>query len=223
MAATLGYDEVRAIYDRIGARQDWQAFYEWPAVTDLIQHSRLDEVGALFEFGCGTGRLAAELLARHLRRDCRYLALDISPTMVGLAREKLEPWGDRAEARLSDGPMELAVADSTFDCFLSTYTLDLLSADDIRRLLAEAHRILVTDGRLALVNLTWGPTPLTGLVSRVIHALHGSHPRLVGGCRPLEVRHYLPPSHWRPDYHNILSAWGLSSEIVLARRLPRQP
>ncbi len=114
--------------------------------------------------------------------------------------------------------MELSQADSSFDCFVSTYVLDLLSEADIRRLMAEAHRILSPGGRVGLVSLTWGRIPLARLVSRLWRAVHRATPRLVGGCRPLRLMDYLPRTHWRAEYRNVVSSWGVSSEIIVAYR-----
>ena len=220
MAATLPHHQIRAIYDRIGARQDWQGFYEGPATADLLAHLELAEAHAVLEFGCGTGALAATLLAQRLGQGCRYLALDSSPVMVRLARARLEPWRDRAEVRLTDGSLALGCADGSFDRFLSAYVLDLLSEDDSALLLAEAHRVLAPGGRLGLVGLSWGRGRLGGLVSRLWSALHRLDARLVGGCRPIAALDYLAPSRWQIAYRNVVSPWGVSSEVVVARRLP---
>ncbi len=220
MARTLSHHQARAVYDRIGAGQDRQGFYEDAAVADLIAHLGLDDARAVLEFGCGTGRLAATLLAAHLGPDCRYLALDSSPTMARLAQGKLAPWAGRAEVRLSDGSMELGVGAGEFDRFLSAYVLDLLSEVDIGLVVAEAHRVLAADGRLGLVGLTSGRTPLARLVSGLWRTVHRLEPRLVGGCRPLELTEFLAADRWHIEHHNVVSPWGISSEIVVARRLP---
>jgi ubiquinone/menaquinone biosynthesis C-methylase UbiE len=219
VAPMLSHRESRAVYDRIGARQDWQAFYEGPATADLVAHLALDQAHAVLEFGCGTGALAAALLRDRLSDGCRYLALDSSPVMARLAAEKLAPWGTRAEVRLTDGLLVIEAADGSFDRLLSTYVLDLLSEHDIALLLAEAHRVLAPDGRLGLVGLTWGRGWLSALVSRLWSGLHRLDARLVGGCRPIEAAGYLSPAQWRLEYRNLVSPWGVSSEIVVARRL----
>ncbi len=41
-------DRIKAFYDRFGARQDWQAFYEDRATALLIERSRLPEASAVF-------------------------------------------------------------------------------------------------------------------------------------------------------------------------------
>ena len=96
MAPILTPKEAKAFYDRLGARQDWQGFYENPARRDLVAHAGFETAAAVFEFGCGTGRFAAQLLGDHLPGHCSYAAVDVSGPMVGLARRHLAPWRDRA-------------------------------------------------------------------------------------------------------------------------------
>lgn len=93
MMRTLWHDEAKAFYDWFGLRQDSQRFYEGPAVADLITHADFHEARSMFEFGCGTGRLTERLLSDYLPSGCRYRAVDISSTMVRLARERLAHLG----------------------------------------------------------------------------------------------------------------------------------
>jgi SAM-dependent methyltransferase len=79
---TLSHAAARALYDRIGRWQDTQRFYEDEATADLIAHADLHQAQSVFEFGVGTGRLAARLLRDHLPATAHYLGIDISATMV---------------------------------------------------------------------------------------------------------------------------------------------
>lgn len=81
--------EARAFYDRFGAKQDRQLFYEGPALATLVANARLGEARSVFEYGCGTGRFAQELLEHYLPNECVYVGVDISSTMVRLAAERL--------------------------------------------------------------------------------------------------------------------------------------
>ena len=67
---TLSHEETRAFYDWFGARKDTQRLYEDPAVADLIVHWEFAQASSVYEFGCGTGRLAERLLAGYLPPDC---------------------------------------------------------------------------------------------------------------------------------------------------------
>jgi ubiquinone/menaquinone biosynthesis C-methylase UbiE len=212
----LTHEQAKAFYDTFGARQDAQAFYEDRAVEALIAHGDFAGARAVIEFGCGTGRLAATLLGRHMGADATYVGLDVSTTMVELARKRLEPWRDRAEVRRTTGSMTLDLPACGFDRFVSTYVLDLLGEDDISRLLAEARRLLSPDGRLCLAGLTHGRAPLARLVSRTWQAVHALRPSLVGGCRPIAVAQYLDSQCWKVRHREVISRYGVSSEVLVA-------
>jgi ubiquinone/menaquinone biosynthesis C-methylase UbiE len=216
---TLSHEEARRFYDRFGARQDSQAFYERPALETLIAHLRLHEASAVVEFGCGTGRLAAELLGSELAPTCRYLGLDVSATMVGLARARIAAFGARAEIRRTEGEPRIEAPDGSFDRFLSTYVLDLLSEDEIRMLVGEAHRVLRPGGLLGVAGLTHGERGLPGAMSQLWERVHWLRPALVGGCRPVAVETYLSERGWRTLHRSVVSPYAIPSEAVVAERV----
>jgi ubiquinone/menaquinone biosynthesis C-methylase UbiE len=218
--STLDHGAARALYDRIGSWQDTQRFYEDHATADLIAHADLEGARAVFEFGAGTGRIAERLLRDHLAATACYHGIDISTTMVALARRRLSPWADRAVVEQSDGSPRTRSPDGAFDRFVSTYVLDLLSTSDITRVLDEAYRLLVRDGLLCLVSATHGRTLLERGVMGLAGRLHAFSPTLVGGCRAIDVRSALPAERWRVVYRNVVSKWGIPSEVLVASPRP---
>ena len=220
----LTHQQATSFYNHLGAKQDWQAFFEAPATRDLIAHACFETAQAVFEFGCGTGAFAEQMLAHHLPPQATYLAVDSSATMVRLARSRLARFGERVTVRQTDGSLQFGERSGAFECFVSNYVLDLLSASDIAQLLAEAHRLLVDGGRLCLVSLTRGATPLARSVTWAWTRLHALQPRLVGGCRPLELGDYLPNTRWLIDYAHVITRLGVPSEVVVAsKQLGKNP
>jgi ubiquinone/menaquinone biosynthesis C-methylase UbiE len=217
---TLSHADARAVYDRIGSWQDTQAFYEDRATDDLIAHAELGTAQSLFEFGSGTGRIAERLLREHLPATARYRGLDISTTMVNLAQKRLAPWRERAVVEQSDGSARIPAPEGTFDRFLSTYVLDLLSIEDIRTVVDEAYRVLAADGLLCLVSASPGQTTLERLVMGIAARMHALSPRLVGGCRAIELQRFVTPDRWRVVHRNVISKWGIVSEVLVAKRGP---
>lgn len=211
---TLTRAEARAFYDRFGARQDSQGFYEDSALDILVQRGDFENAAAVFELGCGTGRLAARLLVAYLPPTARYRGIDVSPTMVALARERLRPWAGRAEVELSDG--SLPPGDGLCDRFVSTYVLDLMSRQDIVDTLGGAYRLLGPRGLLCVVSLTHGRGPVGKLVSSGWSAVHRLRPKLVGGCRPIELLDFLPRDRWNVRHREIVCRWGITSEVMVA-------
>jgi SAM-dependent methyltransferase len=209
---------VIAFYDRFGGRQDAQGWYEDAPLERLVAAGDFAAARRVCEFGCGTGRLAARLLRAELPPEARYLGLDASGTMARLAAGRLRPWAGRAEVQRGDGSLRVPLAEGACDRFVATYVLDLLPEPDIAALLAEAARVLAPGGRLCVAGLTPGRGPLTAAVTGVWRFAHRLHWPLVGGCRPLRVAPRLAPETWRVLHAEVVVAWGIPSEVLVAER-----
>ena len=141
--------------------------------------------------------------------------------MVTLATTRLERWSGRAVVQQCDGEPHIEAAPGSFDRFICTYVLDLLSENDIRAILGDVHRILAPDGLLGLASLTNGPTPASWLISTTWRSLHTISPWLVGGCRPIVIERFLPQSEWVIEYAHVVTRFGVPTEIVVAKPAPR--
>ena len=210
----LTLEQARSVYDRIGRVQDWQAFYEDAATDELVANADLGGNQTIFEFGCGTGRLAERLL-RTLPRTVTYLGVDISPVMIDLATDRLAAWPERAKTVLVDGSLPLPADDASADRVVSTYVFDLLDADFARAVLDDLRRILNPDGRLCLAGLTHGSRPVERAVSRTWTGLWRIAPGLVGGCRPIDLGALLG-RNWHINYQSRVHRWGLVTDVMVA-------
>lgn len=226
MTRTLSHSAARAFYDRFGARQDRQSWYEEPAIARLLEQARPALARSAIELGCGTGRLASRLLHDHLPPEASYLGLDSSRTMVELARQRTVTFGARCEIRPTSGSLLLTeVADPVatghrqFDRFFACYVLDLLTAQDIRLAMDQASHLLAPGGLLCLTGLTPGDSLIASMVSRLWSVVQHVRPVLVGGCRPVRLVSYLDRRKWRLRHRSVVTPWQLASEIVVAERL----
>ena len=93
----------------------------------------------LLEVGCGWGELAARLAAD---LDCAVVAIDQSPRMVELARQR------GVDAHVGD-VQALAFRDAEFDAVVAAWML--YHVPDLDRALGELARVLVRGGRLVAV------------------------------------------------------------------------
>ena len=212
----LSHGQAKKFYDFFGSAQDWQRFYEDAAVNDLTAHLSLKNARQLFEFGCGTGRLAEKLLENHLGPDARYTAVDISTTMTGLTKKRLAKFGDRVTVLQTLGTMTLRAPSHSFDRFISTYVLDLLTEKDIRQLIAEAHRLLSPGGLIGLVSLTHAQNPAGRVVEKLWIGVHAVLPILLGGCRPITLADFVKQDTWHIVHHRKISQCGIASEVLVA-------
>lgn len=107
-------------------------------VSDLIAELNPRSV---LEVGCGTGSLA-QRLSNAL--DCEITALDISPRMVELTRER------GISAELGD-VQTLRFTDGEFDCVIAAWML--YHVPDLDRGLSEIGRVLSPEGSLVAVTV----------------------------------------------------------------------
>lgn len=211
----LSAKAAQTYYDRFGKKQDSQGFYEDCALDDLIAEANFRNCRHVFEFGCGTGRLAARLLEKHLSHSASYVGCDISPVMVDLAKHRLEAFSLRAQIALSNGDVRFCVPDQSMDRVVSTYVLDLLSEADVRRFFAESHRVLSSGGRVCLASLTRGPGGMSRLVSSLWMSAFRLNPALVGGCRPIQVDAFVNPQDWKVLHRRVVTPFGVPSEVLI--------
>jgi ubiquinone/menaquinone biosynthesis C-methylase UbiE len=205
-ASRVGSPRHKFVYDRFGAWQDAQ-FYEQAALKRLVAHSDFEHASAIFELGCGSGRLAECLFKKHLTDDASYVGIDISTTMVGIATRRLANWGGRAKVQQVDGTGELPYEDGAFDRFVTTYVLDLLPELAFNHVLSEARRLLRPNGKLCVVSSTEGVKTASRILSSIWKRIYEFNPRLLGGCRPLRVSTLLELK--APDQQAFSALWPL--------------
>ncbi|MCL2543185.1 MAG: class I SAM-dependent methyltransferase [Nocardioidaceae bacterium] len=123
----------------------------------------------VLEIGCGSGAMAAEVLRARPAIE-RYVATDVDPSMVGLARRQLARFGDRAEAQVVDAA-GLPFDDASFDTVCSW--LMLHHAIEWERVLADVVRVLRPGGRLVGYDLA------DSARSRLVHRLTRSEVRMI--------------------------------------------
>ena len=119
----------------------------------------------ILEIGCGTGT-NLELFAE---AGCVVSGLDLSPSMVDLARRKL---GDRADLRLGDAA-DMPFPDNSFDLVLSFLTLHEMPPAVRDPVMKEITRVACADGRALFIDYYPGPIrfPKGWFYKSVIYAI----------------------------------------------------
>ena len=109
-------------------------------VTDALVRTADLAGSSVLDVGCGPGRLLADLASRH---RVHPMGVDRSQAMIAAARAELGPG-----ARLSVGAAEeLPYRDGEIERAVTTMAVHLM---DRGRAFAELHRVLRSDGRLAI-------------------------------------------------------------------------
>lgn len=120
-----------------------------PIRSELIDQLELEEGDTVLEIGCGPG-VNFELIRSAIGADGRLVAIDYSPAMVELARERIEEHGwenievheaDATTANLGDG----------YDVVIATLALSVMP--DIERAIKNIHDSLKVGGQLGVLDL----------------------------------------------------------------------
>jgi ubiquinone/menaquinone biosynthesis C-methylase UbiE len=135
-------------------------------VPPLLRAARLAPGMRALDIAAGTG-IAAEAAAEAVGPSGHVVAADISPAMVGRARERLGGLPN-ASFMVEDG-QRLTFADGSFDAVLCS--MGLMYFPDPARGLSEFRRVLRPGGRAAVSVNT---TPGRSMVNRVLVAI-GRH------------------------------------------------
>lgn len=217
--AALSHAQAKRAYGRLAGIWPLVSRYEDRAVAELLQHGAFSQARAVYEFGCGNGRLAERLLAAHLPSHAWYQGVDITPEMVDRAIDRLVRFGPRAQVTLSDGGPPSGYTPASMDRFVSCFVLDLLPEAEIRAVLHAAHEMLGEDGLLCLASLADGESGASRRIMQAWRAVYGWAPALLGGCRPLALEDFLPAAAWQVCHRCVVRPLGIPLEVVIAQKV----
>ena len=116
--------------------------------------------GDVLELTVGTG-----LNFPYYPKDIRLTGVELSPGMLGVARERAHRIGLPADLRLGDVQV-LEFPDESFDTVVCT--LSLCTIPDDRGTLTEAWRVLRPYGKLLLQEHVRSPRPIARFVERLL-------------------------------------------------------
>lgn len=245
---TLTRSQARDVYNAFAVRghkqagKDADSGYGGPAVKSLLRMAQFENAKAVLEYGCGQGKLAELVLKQH--SHLKWRGLDQSPEMVQRFRQRCCSEGGGTDADnnsnrinnsndnnrvsvdlLEDGdPSRVdSVVPHSWDRFVSTYCLDLLSEDDLYAVLDLAEVALRPDsGKLLLAGITWGYklSISTFFMTLVWELLYICNRPKVGGCRPQNLAPYLEARGWTVERRDVTlpdSFPWMASEVLCAR------
>ena len=115
----------------------------------------------ILDVGCGTGTH----LELYQRYGCNLYGIDLSPSMLEVARARL---GDSARLEQGDAT-RMPYENCKFDLIISMLSLHEMAQQTRSGVLSEMKRVLKDDGQILLIDFHPGPyQPLQGWISKVI-------------------------------------------------------
>ncbi|MEV0259629.1 class I SAM-dependent methyltransferase [Streptomyces sp. NPDC050732] len=155
------YDAIAPVYAGLPRDDLRSPSLDHAMLTAFAGHVRTEAAGPVAELGCGPGPVTA--LLRELGLD--VFGIDLSPTMVDLARETYP------DIRFEVGSMDaLDLPDGELRGAVSWYSLIHAPEPDVATYLAEFHRVLAPGGHLLLAFFESEGAPLTPFDHKVTTA-----------------------------------------------------
>jgi len=149
------YRNVAGIYDRI-----FDSMNKGLKLVG-IRMFRPSKGMSILDVGCGTG----SHLGLYQRYKCDLYGLDLSPSMLEIARGRL---GDSAQLYLGDAT-EMPYENDKFDFVMTMLSLHEMRPETRSAVLSEIERVLKDEGRILLIDFHPGPyQPLQGWISKMI-------------------------------------------------------
>jgi ubiquinone/menaquinone biosynthesis C-methylase UbiE len=157
-------ERVRRIQDRTASRYDRQiSVFERILFGGGREWVCSQARGECLEIAAGTARNLA-----YYRPDVRLTAVELSPEMLAVGRDRQRELGREADLRVGDAE-HLEFEDESFDTV--TCTLGLCTIPDPRQAIREAYRVLRPSGRLLLLEHVRSPAGTVRAVQRLLDPL----------------------------------------------------
>jgi ubiquinone/menaquinone biosynthesis C-methylase UbiE len=162
----------------------------------------------VLEVAVGTGIMFVEILK--LNPDGVSEGVDITREMLALAQRKAAAVRAGGYKLTQGDAYELEYPDCRFDVLINNFMFDLLPEADFAAVLGEFRRVLRPGGRLVLANMTVPRHWHQGLWE----LLYRLSPALMGGCRGVELLHYVEAAGFQEAQRDFVSQLTFPCEIV---------
>ena len=190
MRRHLTENEIRDLYDRQAFSYDpWSILTESRAHEEALSLAGVLPGETILEVGVGTGRLLREIVAAN--PTGLNMGIDISNGMLARAAAKMPELAAQGLLQIGSA-YALPYQDGCFDAVAGAYILDVIPDESLVAVLREWRRVSKAGGRLVLTDMTHGPC----WYNRIWELLYDLHPKLMGGCRPVNAEPYLREAGW---------------------------
>ena len=211
MRRQLSEIEICDLYDRQAFSYDpWSILTESRAHQEALSLAGVLPGETILEVGVGTGRLLREIVAAN--PTGLNVGIDISCGMLARATAKMPELAAQGQLQIGSA-FALPCQDGCFDAVAGAYILDIIPDQALVTVLREWRRVSKADGRLLLVDMIQG----SRWYNQFWGLLYDLHPKLMGGCRPVNAKPYLRAAGWEILERRELTQFTFPSEVILAR------
>lgn len=204
--ATALYDKISGVYNLFGHLAESKARDRSLELADIKPGQHVLEVAV------GTGLAFVHVVRAN--PDGRNVGIDMSQGMLSKAERRLRKAGLSNHELSIGNALAIQEKDNAFDVLLNSYMLDLMDEHEWITVLTEFHRVLKPEGRLVLVNMTFGEKLGSGIYQR----LYRLSPTLMGGCRGVQMSDLLQRNGFSVHLRECIQQLLFPSEVILASK-----
>jgi len=209
--ARVSQSEIGRIYDKLSAVYDiWGMMTESRARNRAIELAAIEDGQNIFEVAVGTGLAFYEIVKRNPHG--RNAGIDLSDGMLEKAKKRLRKLSGASYSLSTGSAFDLPAATESIDLLVNNYLFDLLSFEDMDRVLMEFKRVLKENGKLVLVNMTEGETR----GSKLYDFIYTWSPKTMGGCRGVRMADKLTQHGFTVETRECVQQMLFPSEVIIA-------
>lgn len=211
--ARISQEEIGSVYDKLAPVYDiWGKLTESRARNRALDLAAIEDGQDILEVAAGTGLAFYEIVRRN--PNGRNVGIDLSNGMLEKAKSRLRGLSGANYSLNVGTAFDLPSRTESVDVLVNNYMFDLISSEDMDKVLDEFKRALKIGGRLILVNMTEGET----LASRLYDLIYKLSPRAMGGCRGVRLADRLEQHGFTVEVREYYQQMLFPSEVILAQK-----
>jgi ubiquinone/menaquinone biosynthesis C-methylase UbiE len=209
--ARIEQDRIGSVYDKIAPIYDiWGKLTESHARNRAIELAEIIDGQSILEVAVGTGLAFYEIVKRN--QNGMNTGIDLSKGMLERAKKRVSQFSAANYSLELGSAFNLNIKDESIDTLVNNYMFDLISFEDMDKILMEFKRILKKDGKLILVNMTEGER----FGSKLYDFIYNISPKTMGGCRGVKLTERLQQQGFKVEIREYYQQMLFPSEVILA-------
>ena len=211
--AKVPQEEIAQLYDGMAWFYDiWATLTETKAQNRAIELANIQDKSIILDVAVGTGKLFNRIVKRN--PNGRNIGIDISEGMLEKAKSRLSKQSNSNYSLDIGSAFNITVDNHSVDLLFNNYMFDLIPFNQMGAVINEFSRVLKSNGKLVLVNMTRAEHFGAGLYEKIYRV----SPTLLGGCRGIQLSNLLADHSFIIEKREYIQQMLFPSEVILATK-----
>lgn len=180
--ARVSQNMIGDVYNKIAPFYNiWGKATESKARNRALELAQIKDGQTVLEVAVGTGLAFYEVAKRN--PNGLNIGIDLSEGMLAKAKKRMEKLKTSNYILKTGTAFKLDLENESVDVLINNYMFDLITFDEMDQIIDEFKRVLKTNGKLILVNMTIGER----FGSNIYELIYKTFPMAMGGCRGVKL------------------------------------